>query len=431
MQSRRRAPLLALALAALLGACQDGPTGITPQESALTNRGQGKKSPEQPPSEALVVLGKHLFEDEDLSVGRNQSCQTCHEPSEGFAAALPGVTTRGSVVQGSVIGRFGERKPPSAAYAMMSPNFSGGNNPTGGNFWDGNATGEILGSAAADQAMGPFLNPVEQGLPDRACVAYRVRLSSYLGRYTAVWGHEIESIVFPGSTETICTDPNLTLGEHVGLTVADRAKADSVFHNVARAVAAFEGSDHVSKFNSRYDFDELSDVERWGEKLFDTKGKCQQCHNHKGQRPAFSDFAFHNLGVPKNPENPVFHYGNQLYDPGLGGFTGQARHLGKFRTPTLRNVAKGTGRTYMHNGALISLEQVVDFYSTRDALPLCTLPAQLADPTRWGSTAFGGDGCWPPPEFGQNLDTKNMGKLGLTPDEVRAIAAYLRAIDDR
>lgn len=44
---------------------------------------------------------------------------------------------------------------------------------------DGRATGEVLGNPAADQAIGPFLNPVEQGLIDEICVIYRVAYGPY------------------------------------------------------------------------------------------------------------------------------------------------------------------------------------------------------------------------------------------------------------
>jgi len=67
----------------------------------------------------------------------------------------------GSVYVGSILGRFGNRKPPSAAYATPSPilhfvDEKANNNKTeilfiGGNFWDGRATGENLGNPAADQ----------------------------------------------------------------------------------------------------------------------------------------------------------------------------------------------------------------------------------------------------------------------------------------
>jgi cytochrome c peroxidase len=432
MRFSRRLPVMALGLMLALSACQDAPTSLA--DGPQFNKGQEKKGGGNPPSSGgdIALLGKLIFEDKDLSVGKNQSCQTCHEPSEGFAASLSTVNTRGSVVEGSVAGRFGDRKPPSAAYATLAPLFSGGNNPTGGNFWDGRATGDTLGNPAADQALGPFLNPVEQGLPDKACVVYRVK--AYGALYTEVWGTDINTIAFPGNVETVCTDPNLTpllIGGHVALSAADRITVEKEYKNVARSIAAFEGSPLVNKFSSRVDSRDMTAEELEGEKLFGSKGKCQQCHTNKGSNALFTDFAFHNLGVPKNPANPVYHYDTSVFDPGLGGFTGQARHMGKFRTPTTRNVAMGSNRTYMHNGALVSLLHVVDFYNTRDVLPVCTDPAVINDPHRWGSMEFGGDGCWPAPEHSANIDSKNMGKLGLTPAEVHAIVAYMKAMSDQ
>jgi cytochrome c peroxidase len=436
MRIRARLSITALGMLVVLSACYDAPTSLDPGEPQF-NRGQSKKG-NDPPSTGgdMVLLGKRIFEDRDLSVGRNQSCQSCHEPSEGFAAPLAGLATRGSVVEGSVSGRFGDRKPPSAAYATLAPLYSGGNNPTGGNFWDGRATGHLLGNPAADQALGPFLNPVEQGLPDMACVVYRMK--AYGTQYTDVWGAAINTITFPDDVETVCTNPSLTplaTGGHVSLSTADREQVKIEYDNVALSIAAFEGSPHVNRFNSRFDMGQMTALEQEGEKLFGSKGKCQQCHSNKGSQALFTDFAFHNLGVPKNPANPVYHYGTTEFDPGLAGFTGQARHMGKFRTPTTRNVALGrdggSHRTYMHNGALVSLEKVVDFYNTRDVLPTCTDPAVIANPVAWGSLDFGGVGCWPAPEHGANIDSKNMGKLGLTKHEVEAIVAYMKAMSDQ
>jgi cytochrome c peroxidase len=422
---------MALGLLVALGACTDAPGTLAP-DGELFNRGQDKKGPREPaPTGAIVDLGELVFADENLSAGRNQSCQTCHEPSEGFAAALTGVTTRGSVVEGSVPDRFGERKPPSAAYASFSPVFTGGNNPRGGNFWDGNATGWELGTPIADQAMGPFLNPVEQALPDAACVVYRVMHNPdyyHAVSYDNVFPDHPVDVVWDAEVDDRCSDP-----ESMGpFFTGDRESVTRAFHNIALAVAAFESSERVNRFNSRYDDDDLTDLERQGEKLFETKAKCKQCHDNRAHdRPLFTDFEYHNLGVPKNPDNPVYHYDTDAFDPGLGGFTGQARHLGMFRTPTTRNVALGDNRTYMHNGALVSLIQVVDFYNSRDVLRRCTREEILAGPATWGSVAFGGVGCWPPPEFPGNIDTKNMGNLKLTPDEVRAVAAYMEAMSDR
>jgi cytochrome c peroxidase len=383
----------------------------------------GKKPGGGLPSGADIVdLGEAIFADENLSLHGNQSCKTCHEPDEGFAAPTSGVVTQGSVVQGSD-GSFGDRKPPSAAYATLAPVFAySGNNARGGNFWDGRATGEVLGNAAADQALGPFLNPKEQALPSSACVVYRVCTAGYATSFESVWG--VGSC--PSLPDNICevsADPSP--GERL------QAQVDEAYHNIGLSIAAFEASDLVNAFSSRLDAGQLTPLEEEGEKLFASNGKCAQCHDDKGSPTLYTDFEFHNLGVPRNPANPVYGHGSSEFDPGLGGFTDKPAHLGKFKTPTVRNVGKGDNRTFMHNGSLVSLRQVVQFYNTRDVLPVCA-PSEMdaeSDRARWGPD--GEYRCWPPPEFPQNLDTKRMGNLGLTDHQVDAIVAYMEALNDR
>ncbi len=84
-------------------------------------------------------------------------------------------------IEGSIPGAFGDRKPPSSAYATLSPIFYMDKKGqfVGGNFWDGRATGETLGNPAAEQAKGPFLNPVEQALPDAATLVAKVCAAAY------------------------------------------------------------------------------------------------------------------------------------------------------------------------------------------------------------------------------------------------------------
>jgi len=138
-------------------------------------------------------LGKSIFFDTNLSINMNQSCASCHDPEWGWTGPDSDVNAGGSVYEGSIPGRFGDRKPPTSAYATPSPVFFNDKGTfTGGNFWDGRATGEILGNPAADQALGPFLNPVEQALPDSACVVHRVCNPMIPGDYPVsfeqVWG---------------------------------------------------------------------------------------------------------------------------------------------------------------------------------------------------------------------------------------------------
>jgi cytochrome c peroxidase len=384
----------------------------------------------------IAVLGQLIFDDTRLSVNGNQACKSCHEPSQGFSAALASATTLGGVVEGSVAGRFGDRRPPTAAYVTDAPNFSlSGGGATGGMFWDGRATGAILGNAAADQALGPFLNPVEQAVPDKACVIYWIRTGTYAAAFKSVFGNDIDAITFPAAStvESECTTPRMAAGNYLTLSTADRTIVEAQYLNVGRAVKEFEAT--LNLYQSRFDLGTLDAAERRGAKLFSGKGKCHTCHASKGTRPTFTDFAYHNLGVPKNPANPKFNYTTSEFDPGLGGFTQRSTHIGKFKTPTVRNSGKGDSRSYMHNGVLTSLTQVVDFYSTRDVLRRCTTAEiQTLDPSQYGSIAPSNGkpsaGCWPGPEYPNNLDTKNMGKLGLTPAEVSDIVAFMKALSD-
>ena len=77
-------------------------------------------------------LGALAFADKSLSVSGEQSCQTCHEPLEGFASATGGFHADGAAVMGAVSGRVGDRKPPTAAYATLTPNFTLSGGTSGG-----------------------------------------------------------------------------------------------------------------------------------------------------------------------------------------------------------------------------------------------------------------------------------------------------------
>ena len=127
------------------------------------------------------------------------SCSSCHDPKVGWTGPVAGINLGGTVYRGAVPQRFGNRKPPSAAYATSSPVFHFDEAEglfIGGNFWDGRATGEKLGNPAADQAGGPFLNPVEQHMPNMQAVCEHVAASKYAKLFEQVWG--------PGSLD--CSD---------------------------------------------------------------------------------------------------------------------------------------------------------------------------------------------------------------------------------
>jgi cytochrome c peroxidase len=346
-----------------------------------------------------------------------QSCASCHAPEVGFsgfsdiptggAAAASGFK-RGFVAgigEGAPAGAFGRRKPPSAAYATFAPNLvydAVDQAFVGGLFWDGRATGSRLGSTAAEQAQGPFLADKEQNHPNPAAVLAKLRNNrAYIALWQAAYGSPDINI----STPTAVQDSYDKLGY---------------------AIAEYEASAEVNQFTSKWDAyiagrATLTAQELEGQRLFLNEADCRACHNSTGgnkNRPfqageLFTDFAYHNIGVPQNPNNPG---GNASPDLGLGGFLSTAanpqwramatENMGKFKTPTLRNVGKA--QRFMHNGALRTLEEVVHFYNTRDVA---------------------GAG-WSAPEYTGNLDVEHVGGLGLTPAQEAAIVAFMRTLND-
>lgn len=382
-------------------------------------------------------LGKSIFFDVNLSINQNQSCAVCHGPDVGFTGPISEFNAHGAVYEGSIAGRFGDRKPPSAAYATQSPIFHQDKTGLfiGGNFWDGRATGEKLGNPAADQAQGPFLNPVEQALPDSACVVYRVcTATSYPVSFEDVWGVGACAIDWPRTVDNVCRKE----GRTVRLSVSDRAKSDMAYDNIALSIAAYEASSEVNAFTSKYDYTftgmaKLTKEEQQGYALFRGKGMCHRCHISNSQGALFTDYTFDNLGLPQNPENPAG-VAPDFVDPGLGGFLMKAGYppevygpeLGKHKVPTLRNVElrpdPGFVKAYGHNGYFKTLEGIVHFYNTRDVKPEC--PGLYTE-----AQALAAD-CWPPPEVAENVNTDELGDLGLTPKEEAAIVAFLKTLSD-
>jgi cytochrome c peroxidase len=384
----------------------------------------------------MEALGKAIFFDVNLSINQNQSCAGCHASEVGWTGPESAINAGGAVYEGSIPGRFGDRKPPSAAYATLAPIFHQDKKGlfVGGNFWDGRATGEVLGNPAADQALGPFLNPKEQGLPDSACVVYRVCEATYPVSFEDVWGAGACNIAWPADVETDCATEGVT----VALSPADRAKSDEAYGNIGLSIAAYEDSSEVNAFTSKYDYTfqgmaKLTKEEQKGYALFQGKGKCKLCHP-SGKEALFTDFTFDNLGIPKNPDNPVYNEDPDFIDPGLGGFLEKIGYdedvyeaeWGKFKVPTLRNVDLRPSvdfvKAYGHNGYFKTLEGIVHFYNTRDVLDTC--------PTAYTEAEALAADCWPAAEYPDTVNTDELGNLGLTPDEEAAIVAYLKTLSD-
>jgi cytochrome c peroxidase len=394
-------------------------------------------------------LGKSIFFDPNLSLQRNEACAACHGPEVGFTGPISALNAHGSVYEGSVAGRFGNRKPPSAAYATTSPILhyeieKGEAVFVGGNFWDGRATGEKLGNPAADQAQGPFLNPVEQGLSDDACVVYRVCNPAVPGDYPVslenVWGAGTCDIQWPAGTDTMCEAEGTT----IPLSSEDRGRVEVAYDDVARSIAAYEASSEVNSYTSKYDYvaaglARFTKDERKGFALFRGKGKCNGCHvldPGPDGPPLFTDYTFDNLGVPKNPENPVYDVDPGFVDYGLGGFLETQggewaelaeENMGKQKVPTLRNVAKaptgGFVKAYGHNGYFKSLLGIVHFYNTRDVKPRCPNPLTTE------ADALAMD-CWPAPEVEENVNRDELGNLHMNRRQEEQLVEFLATLSD-
>lgn len=386
-------------------------------------------------------LGKSIFFDENLSINQNQSCASCHDPQYGWTGPASAINTHGGVYEGSIAGRFGDRKPPSSAYATTSPIFHFYKGLfIGGNFWDGRATGEKLGNPAADQAQGPFLNPMEQGLPDSACVVQRVCSAVYPVKFADIWGQDNCMITWPVDIDLLCATEGIT----VPLSDADRMKSNAAYDQIALSIAEFEDSSESNAYSSKWDAARKYEVkvtkeQRKGFALFVGKGKCKACHVTQGEYPLLTDYSFDNLGIPVNPENPMYVKDPTFRDPGLGGFLKSAGYneatymaeWGKQKVPTLRNVNLRPNvddvKAYGHNGYFKSLAGIVHFYNTRDVLPVC--PVHMDGTPYTEAEALAAD-CWPEAEVMLNVNSAELGNLGLTPDEEAAIVAFLEILDD-
>jgi len=338
-------------------------------------------------------LGKQLFFDTNLSTPAGQSCASCHSPETGFSGPNSNVNLKTGVYQGAAPGQFGNRKPPTAAYASFSPKREyNAKDETyeGGQFWDGRADDLV------EQAKGPFLNPLEMNNASAEVVVDKVRQSSYRVLFEQVYGEQADSA--------------------------------TTFDQIARAIAAYETSREVNSFSSKYDAylagrAKLTDAESRGLKLYAGKANCTACHPHEraadGSPPLFTDFTYDNVGTPRNPANPFYQAtaavnadGPRYRDLGLGGVLNDETHHGKVKVPTLRNVAKKPHpqfvKSYLHNGSFKSLKDVVHFYNDRDK-----------SPQEFGT-----------PDVEENVNRDELGNLGLTSAEEDDVVAFLETLSD-
>lgn len=340
-----------------------------------------------------LSLGNRLYHDTELSANRSMSCATCH--SLDTAMIDPRET---SMSLGASLGddgvSIGDRNAPTAAYASFSPAFHFDEIEglfIGGQFLDGRA------GTLKEQAKGPFINPIEMGMPDIASVILRIKENSeYIRSFKTLYGNDVFE-----------SDEN-------------------AYDALVDAISIFEQSESFNTFDSKYDrFLRgeyiLSEAEARGLALFNNEeaggAMCSACHPAVAQddKPLFTDFSYDNLGVPVNHvlrtangqagNKDIGLYGN----PAVDDVTLQ----GAFKVASLRNIAV-TG-PYMHNGLFKDLKTVVHFYNTRD------VPGAINPETGAG---------WEEGEFHALRNTEELGNLGLSDQEEDDIVAFLKLLTD-
>jgi cytochrome c peroxidase len=341
-------------------------------------------------------LGMQLFFDVSLSANRTQSCATCHQPDRAFIDPR-GIGVEAAASRGDDGHSLGDRNTPTASYAATIPAFHRKENGVyaGGLFWDGRA------NSLADQAAGPPLNPIEMGMANESAVAARLQENpGYVEAFKRLYG------------EAVFTDPG------------------QAYAAMTDALAAFEQTDFFAPYDSKYDRQlrgeyEFTPEEELGRTLFFSQQftNCNQCHqlqatpNHRNE--VFSNFEYHNIGVPPNKALRAVNGVSQV-DEGLllHPEVNDPAQRGKFRTPTLRNVA--VTAPYMHNGVFSDLRTVVLFYNKYNSR---AARRQINPET--------GEG-WAEPEVPQNLSMELL-EIGPALDDRRvdALVAFLKTLTDQ
>jgi cytochrome c peroxidase len=284
-------------------------------------------------------LGQYLFFDKGLSSGGRISCSSCHVPEQAFSDGKP-------VFEG--LGK-GERNTPTLWNVAYQRWF----------FWDGRA--DTLWS----QALAPLSNPLEMGSSPAQALAHVAREPALREAYEALFGKLAEPLAGE-ALERAFTNLGKAFEAYERLLVTRSSPFD-------RYAAALRAGDAAAQ--ALY-----PEAARRGLALFDGAAGCRNCH----PGPLFSDFEFHDIGVPRRGGAPEparlagieallsspYRADGPFSDARAGARAEELRALvrssasfGAWRTPSLRNVARSA--PYMQRGQFATLREVLEFYSTR------------------------------------------------------------------
>jgi len=273
---------------------------------------------DNPVNETMFQLGRHLFYDEDLSGNGTQACASCHHQSMAFAESIE-----------RSIGSTGELHPRNAQ-SLVNVAFNS-------TLTWANPSLLTLEQQILVPLFGEF--PVEQGITEDNKTEVLERISQkpeYQTLFTEASGNADESINF---------------------------------EIIVKAIATFVRG--INSFNSdsdRYENGEantLSDAALRGRELFFSEElECFHCHGGYNftdsvadSSQLFVDTPFHNTALYNIDGHGAYPETSQ----GIIEITGKASDMGRFRAPTLRNIAFTA--PYMHDGSISTLEEVIRTYA--------------------------------------------------------------------
>ena len=287
---------------------------------------------DNPITKAKADLGEQLFKEERFSTTGEIACSSCHEPEKAF--------TDGRAIAEGIKGRLGTRHTPTVVNAVYYEL----------QFWDGRR------ESLETQSLDPLVNPVEHGFSSHESVLEVVRDDEgYVRQFREVFGVGSDGITMD---------------------------------HIAKAIATFErtlvsGNSPFDRYRYGGEEDAISESAKRGLRVFRNQGRCVDCHTIEQTHATFTDNEFHNLGVGWD------RIGDEVFDlvgnfrkmkesdgeanidetiltdkkvSELGRFavTLDTQDVGRFKTPTLRNVA--VTPPYMHDGSEKTLMEVVEFY---------------------------------------------------------------------
>jgi cytochrome c peroxidase len=320
-----------------------------------------------------------MFADTTLSGSGKMACASCHDPKAAYGPPNDLAVQMG----GPNLDLAGTRAVPSLRYKDATPPYAdlldnpdgiSVPGPGGGFTWDGRA------ATLADQAQIPLLAANEMANASPAEVVARLQAAPYADLFRQAFGNDAF------------------------------ADVDAAFLAARKALQAYQLEDaDFHPYTSKFDLyagnkigGALTPAEARGLKLFadPATGNCAACHYQgaglNGSSALFTDFSYEAIGVPRNAAIAA-NADPGYFDIGLCGplRTDHAAvagdtFCGMVKTPTLRNVA--TRKSFFHNGAMHSLEQVIRFYNTRDTMPEIWYPTLGGTPKPKPDAGFPGYG---------------------------------------